>query len=194
MDGYPHLTDLRAPTTDTVLSTRSRIGPAVLAWCDPLSAAISAEENDFIRVYPLRRFFSSISVARHESFVLSLAVGTAHPFVLAGGADGAVVATNPMRRVLNSKIPQAQQIWFQHEWTRKGGGMVRFIEGFKVESTKLLRTLAGDAKVKDGTVFATIHEEETGVTALAWNPNIVCGGWAAAGMGSGLVRVEDLAL
>jgi len=194
MDGYPRLTDLHAPTTDTVFSGRSRIGPAVLAWCDPVGGAIIAEENDYIRAYPLRRFFSSVSVARCEAAVLSLAVGKAHPFVLAGGADGAVVATNPMRKVLNHKLSQAQLCWFRHEWTRKGGGLVRFVEGFKVDSSKMVKGSEGAPRAKDGTTFATIHEKESGVTALAWNPNVRCGGWAAAGMGSGLVRVEDLAL
>ena len=43
-------------------------------------------------------------------------------------------------------------------------------------------------------VMATIHEENTGLTQVAWNPNLKCGGWMAAGMGSGLVRVQDLAV
>ena len=42
--------------------------------------------------------------------------------------------------------------------------------------------------------FLTIYEEEQAVTCLAWCPAVECGGWAAAGMGSGLVRVEDIAI
>ncbi len=72
--------------------------------------------------------------------------------------------------------------------------MVRFVEGFKVDNSRMLKVSDGAPRGKDGSTFATIHEKESGVTALAWNPNVVCGGWAAAGMGSGLVRVEDLAL
>lgn len=45
-----------------------------------------------------------------------------------------------------------------------------------------------------GTIITTIFEEETNVTSVAWNPNQVCAGWASAGMGCGLVRVEDVAL
>lgn len=52
----------------------------------------------------------------------------------------------------------------------------------------------GLRNVQDGVVFSTIYEEQTAITAVAWNPNLPCGGWAAAGMGSGLVRVKGLAL
>lgn len=155
---------------------------------------VSTEENDFIRIYPLRRFFSSISVGRAEAMILSLSVGKVHPTILVGTADGAVIATNPMRKVLNSKAQQYQQTCFQHEWSRKGDGMSRILDGFKVETVSMARTLVGDKKIKDGSVYATIHEEETGVTQVVWNPNLHCGGWVAAGMGSGLLRVEDLAL
>jgi transcription factor C subunit 6 len=38
----------------------------------------------------------------------------------------------------------------------------------------------------------TIYEEPSAVTALAWNPNLKFGDWAVAGMGDGLLRVEDI--
>lgn len=188
------LTDLRASSTDFILTNRSRIGSSVINYCEPLQAMVSTEENDFIRIYPLRRFFSSISVGRAEGFILSLSVAKVHPTILVGTADGAVIATNPMRKVLNSKAQQYQQTWFQHEWSRKGDGMSRILDGFKVETVSMARTLVGDKKIKDGSVYATIYEEETAVTQVVWNPNLHCGGWVAAGMGSGLLRVEDLAL
>ena len=42
--------------------------------------------------------------------------------------------------------------------------------------------------------YQTLYEEEAAVTCVAWCPAVECGGWAAAGMGSGLVRVEDIAI
>lgn len=42
--------------------------------------------------------------------------------------------------------------------------------------------------------WETIYEEPSAITQLEWNPSPRCGGWAAAGMGSGLLRVEDLAI
>lgn len=67
-------------------------------------------------------------------------------------------------------------------------GMVRMLDGYKAECVKLDRN--------DGTHFSattTVHEHESAITALAWNPNICAGGWCAAGMASGLLRVEDIA-
>lgn len=51
-----------------------------------------------------------------------------------------------------------------------------------------------EEKEKEGMVISTVREEEEGVTQIDWNPNLVCGGWVAVGWGSGLVRVQDLAL
>lgn len=71
------------------------------------------------------------------------------------------------------------------------GGKVRFLEGFKAENNQLDR--AKRARAKDqAPVTVTIHEPESAVTSLAWNPNAHVGGWCAAGMASGLLRLEDL--
>ncbi|EOA82726.1 hypothetical protein ACJQWK_04457 [Exserohilum turcicum] len=40
----------------------------------------------------------------------------------------------------------------------------------------------------------SIFEENSAVTALAWNPNLRYGAWAVAGLGSGLLRVEDVGI
>ncbi|KAL8371658.1 hypothetical protein RB595_001449 [Gaeumannomyces hyphopodioides] len=39
-----------------------------------------------------------------------------------------------------------------------------------------------------------LHEPETRIITIAWNPNLDVGWWAAAAMGSGLLRVMDLGL
>ncbi|KAF3767183.1 hypothetical protein M406DRAFT_254114 [Cryphonectria parasitica EP155] len=39
-----------------------------------------------------------------------------------------------------------------------------------------------------------VHEALTRITAAAWNPNVEHGWWAAAAMGSGLVKIMDLGL
>ena len=70
-------------------------------------------------------------------------------------------------------------------------GVSRITEGYKMESIQMGKH---DKKGKSGLVYSTIFEDESGVTCVVWNPNVKCGGWAAAGMGSGLVRVEDLAI
>ena len=182
---------------------------------------MSPDDNDLIRALPLRRFFSVLTFAKAEGQVISIAAGKVHASVLVGSADGSVMVTNPMRKVLNTKEAQFQQTWFKHEWVHKrsgqdreeigigfeetGGesfdsgtlpreGISRITEGYKVESLQVLKSGKGKLKLKDASPYSTIHEEESGITQVAWNPNLHCGGWAAAGMGCGLVRVENLAI
>ena len=217
MDGFVRLTDIRSPLSDFVLSTRSRSAPSALAYHFALKAALAPEDNDFVKILPLRRFFTGTSVARTEGHVSCIGAGKVHAAVLIGSTDGSVLVTNPMRRGINAKCAQYQQIWFRHEWVEKKRdgnkddgtvdspsttaimndpreGLSRFTEGYKVESLLMTKAPRPSTKVKDAVPFSTIFEEETGVTQVVWNPNIEYGGWAAAGMGSGLVRVEDLAI
>jgi len=69
----------------------------------------------------------------------------------------------------------------------------RFTDGYKVEKAYFAPE-GGYRNAQDGVLYSTTYEEQTAVTAVCWNSNLECGGWAAAGMGSGLIRVEDLAL
>ena len=127
-------------------------------------------------------------------------VGRCHSSVAAGGADGSVIVTNPMRKALGKKIAGWQQVVFKHEWVRRPGqgprqGMSRITEGYKVEKVDFGTKYGAKAKDKDYVAESTIYEEETAVTALGWNPNNSgCGGWLAVGWGSGLVRVQDMAI
>ena len=206
MDGYIRLTSTHAPLTDTVLAPRSRIGPSALAWSDAIQCVLAAEENSTVRAYAVRRLFTGIAVARPVGTVSSLCVGTAHPTLLSGSADGAAMATNPMRRILKDrhKVRGYQQLWFRHEWSsgptgeadKHPRGISRFTEGYVLESPNLFRSFGDDNRLPDQAekVLPTVFEKGTAVTAVCWNPNIACAGWAAAGMASGLVRVEDLAL
>lgn len=161
--------------------------------------------------------------ARAEGHVIDIGVGMVHASVLVGAADGSAMVTNPMRKVFNPKAPQWQLGWFKHEWVHKpkastttngvdqglnerGGedendawqlprpGISRITEGFKIDSLSFMRGGKGWGKLEEVAPFSTIYEEESAVTKVCWNPNLHCGGWAAAGMGSGLVRVEDLAI
>ncbi|KAF2761268.1 hypothetical protein EJ05DRAFT_257978 [Pseudovirgaria hyperparasitica] len=71
--------------------------------------------------------------------------------------------------------------------------LVRITEGYnpvEVQMNGVEATADGD----DFDASFTIHEEQTAITSTSWNPNLNYGGWAAAGMGSGLVRVEDISI
>ena len=194
MDGYVRLTDLRAPATDFVLSPRARHGATSLEYHPALQSFIAPDENDYIRAQPIRLFYCPLSFARTDSAVLSISVGRCHTCILVGSTDGSVMVTNPLPRVLNRKSYQHKQKWFQHEWTRKGQGVSRITEGYKVETLDLFKGRREDKMGKDGVGHTTIYEEEMGIMQVSWNPNLHCGGWAAAGMGSGLIRVEDIAI
>lgn len=164
---------------------------ASLAFSEPLVSFISTEETNHVRIYSLRSFFTSISFARPNAFPLALSVGHFHPTVLVGCADGSLVAANPMRRALYRKAQQYQQVVFRHEWTRQGGGVSRWTDGYKVGSVKVQRT---EREAQDGMLLSTVFETEEAISQVVWNPNLRCGGWVAAGTGSGLVRVQDLAV
>lgn len=191
------------PQKDIVDATRMRIGSPLLTYSPYLRSFVYTDENDFVRILPIRRFFSTVAAAKISSPISAMANDSRwHPTVLAGGTDGSTVVANPMRNILSSKERHFQQTWFLHEWVPiKDGsdsdsnhpGVSRFIDGFKAEHIGLVRNMVGDEKVIDGFVTTTIYEEPCRVTALAWNPNHSSAGWACAGLGSGLVRVEDLA-
>ncbi|KAA8646157.1 transcription factor TFIIIC subunit TFC6 [Aspergillus tanneri] len=199
MDGDTRLTSLIDRHKNTVGTMRMRFGSAHLSYSPILQAFLSGDENDFARMLAVRRFYTTTAIARLPSTISALAPCSFwHPSLLYGATSGAVVAINPMRRVLHPKEKQWQQTWFTHEWVRgtetNSPGASRFHDGYRAESISLLRNLMGDPKLVNGTMIITIFEEGTHVTALSWNPNQACAGWASAGLGCGLIRIEDLAI
>ncbi|KAH7380108.1 hypothetical protein BKA66DRAFT_465767 [Pyrenochaeta sp. MPI-SDFR-AT-0127] len=71
--------------------------------------------------------------------------------------------------------------------------LVRITEGYKATQPGIQHSITSkkptNPEVGKG---ITIFEEQSAITALAWNPNLKFGSWAVAGMGSGLLRVEDI--
>ncbi|KAF2487824.1 hypothetical protein BDY17DRAFT_320339 [Neohortaea acidophila] len=214
MSGYIAMSDLSraaqslASPAATVLSNRTRVGAPLIVWHDYAQIGLHVDEGYVLRGSSIRRIFSTTALAKYRSSAICLATSACHPFVLVGCAGGEVVASNPMRRMLEGKAGIWQQVWFSHEWKREArdddveedsadeeeGGLSRMLEGFKAERAMLNSIDRNAANTQEGTLFATIYEEKSAVTALAWNPNLAVGGWAAAGMGNGLLRVQDLGL
>ncbi|MCJ1276705.1 hypothetical protein MMC21_004512 [Puttea exsequens] len=212
MSGHLRLTDLRAPKFDYVFTHRTRSPPASIAYHDGLFSVIGCEENSgTLRLWGLRSFYTSTGIAKLPSPAgpgsTMTDVGKFHASVAIGCADGSVVVTNPMRKILGKKEPSYQQCVFKHEWATGslrageehvvGGqgrqGFSRITQGYKAEVVQLSE--GNKPRTHKQTVpMTTIDEEETAVTALAWNPNIECGGWLAVAWGSGLLRVQDLAI
>lgn len=198
MDGHTRLFSILDPQKDMVETTRMRMGSMHMSYSPFLQSFFSSDENDFVRLLALRRFFTTTTVAKLPSTVSALAPCSSwHPSALMGCTGGTVIAVNPLRRLLYTKERHWQQTWFTHEWAqgKKEGtsGVSRFHDGFRAENVSHLRSMMGE-KLINGLVTITIYDDGTHITALSWNPNQRCAGWASAGMGCGLVRVEDLAL
>lgn len=203
LSGYLRLTSLCAPATDYVLSTRTRTPPSSLAYCDSLLSVVALEEaSETLRLWGLRCFYASLACGKLGSAPGPgqgiVDVGRCHSSIAAGGADGSVIVTNPMRKALGRKDVGWQQIVFKHEWVRRAEqgprqGMSRVTESYEGEKVDLSVKLRSNCK--ESVAKSTVYEEETAVTALGWNPNDSgCGGWLAVGWGSGLVRVQDMAV
>jgi transcription factor C subunit 6 len=71
--------------------------------------------------------------------------------------------------------------------------LARISEGYKAVQPGIQHSVVSKKKANPEVGKGiSIFEEESAVTALAWNPNLKFGTWAVAGMGSGLLRVEDV--
>ena len=143
-------------------------------------------------------------------------VGKCHAALAVGCADGGVVVSNPMRRAIKHKEHCIQLLLWKHEWVRQEksqndsdesseqgerGGLSRITESYKARKSEIDQrpgerklNIEGSKSRARGSMVSTIFEEESGVTALAWNPNVNCGGWLAVAWATGLVRVEDVAI
>ena len=212
--GHTRLTDICSPTSDSVFMPHMRIGPSFLAYSTHLNCFLTnSEDRNFVRAWPLRRFWTYIGLAKAEPELLSIGPAPLHSTILFGYADGTLLAVNPLRRYMGTfqRGGQPQHTIWKQEWARstqtgqegqsRKGGISRFTEGYKVENLVLRpeyeRTVKGHKasfQSNDVATFSTIYEEKSAIRAISWNPNLDYGGWVATGLGSGLVRVEDLAI
>ncbi|OAL49507.1 hypothetical protein IQ07DRAFT_588069 [Pyrenochaeta sp. DS3sAY3a] len=73
--------------------------------------------------------------------------------------------------------------------------LIRFTEGYKATQPGIAYSAISKKPTNpDVGKGITVFEEQTAITALAWNQNLKYGTWAVAGMGSGLLRVEDIGI
>lgn len=199
MDGETRMWSVLDPTSEMTSTGRMRGASPFLSYSPICQSVVAGDENEFARVIPIRRFFTTTTIARLSSTISAMAqCSNHHPCALFGSAAGEVVGTNPFRRVVYNKEQIWQQIWFTHEWipTSKTDtvGTSRFHDGYRAENQKLAKYKLFETNPVNGMGTSTIFEEKTHVTALGWNPNRHCAAWASAALGCGLVRVEDLAI
>ncbi|KAJ5382672.1 hypothetical protein N7517_000583 [Penicillium concentricum] len=199
MDGETRMWSALDPTREMTSTGRMRGASPHISYSPICQSVVGGDENEFARIIPIRRFFTTTTIARLSSTVSAMAqCSNYHPCALFGSAAGEVVGTNPFRRVVYNKEQIWQQIWFTHEWipTSKTDtmGTSRFYDGYRAENQKLATYKLYETNPVSGMGTSTIYEENTHVTALGWNPNRSCAAWASAALGCGLVRVEDLAV
>ncbi|CAG8948503.1 unnamed protein product [Penicillium salamii] len=199
MDGETKMCSLVDPETETTSTVRMRAAAPYITWSPVLQCFVAGDENEFGRMLPIRRFFTTTNIARFSSNLSAMAPASPwHPCALFGSSGGEVGGTNPFRRVLYNKEQILQQTWFTHEWIPSSKsdsvGMSRFFDGFRAENQKLAKYHTTETKPVSGMGTSTTYDEGTHVTALGWNPNRPCAGWASAALGCGLVRVEDLSI
>lgn len=221
LSGSLLLTDISQPS-HPVSSAISPLAPPIAIWHDQSHSALNVDDNTAISVHPLRRWFNSFDVGKLYAQATALAASPCHPFVLLGSVNGDVVGTNPLRRLLGGQqTPIYQQCWFSHDWRPANekelhppppqtaadpslapttsnsaanaivvnNGLTRLVDGFAVRVEPMKQYDFSPAKNLGP---QSVFETRSAVTAVAWNPNLKCGGWAAAGMGDGLLRVEDV--
>ncbi|CAK3813408.1 Transcription factor tau subunit sfc6 [Lecanosticta acicola] len=221
MDGYLSLTDLSKPfpssPANTARTDQFRVSqPPHSVWHDFGHLALLRDENTMVKAHSSRRLFDPFTTNKIPSSNMALAASPCHPFVLFGGTNGDVVSCNPLQRLIGgAKVNVTQQTWIQHEWRRPSGeereaaqndpaatedgirkqaigrcGLARIVDGWNL-TVYNHSNFYGPAANK-GNLNGVVFEKETAATALAWNPNVHVGGWAAAGFGDGLLRIEDL--
>ncbi|KAK0316290.1 hypothetical protein LTR01_000037 [Friedmanniomyces endolithicus] len=191
----------------------------LLLWHDYLQRALTTDDDCEVVARSLQKGKHRITISKARTVITAIAASPSHPCILVATAAGDVFATNPLIQAASSKADMWQQAWFSHQWRRPtvaerevaeqdglesngqpnngsitigNHGLSRILEGFKPE--QIPPNAKGKTFSEAGSGAHVLLEEQTAITSLAWNPNINCGGWAAAGMADGLVRVEDIAV
>ena len=209
-----------SPATVNANKPRNTLTQPLLLWHDYSERTLASDDNCEVLLRPLRKRkrLQQPPVARARSAITSMAGSICHPCILVGTAGGEVFATNPVLKIpTDQQSPWWQQTWFAHEWRRPTAaereaqnnavsvedtdnagqpvigkhGLSRMLDDSGAEQVR--PDTKGKAPAATAKGAYTIYEGETAVTALAWNPNLKYGGWAAAAMADGLVRVEDVA-
>ncbi|MDI1493010.1 MAG: hypothetical protein OHK93_004794 [Ramalina farinacea] len=217
--GTARLTDLRSPHTASISTRRSNIAPVDCIYHHGLFACFVPDDSHETIGAMALRCWGSLSATMDTvdtGGTRAMDVGKCHAALAVGCADGGVVVSNPMRRAIKHREPCIQLLLWKHEWVRRRKsqngsdesseqmeprGMSRITESYKARKSEIDQrpgerklNIEGSRNRGRGSMVSTTFEEESGVTALAWNPNVSCGGWLAVAWATGLVRVEDVAI
>ncbi|KAF3917754.1 hypothetical protein ABW20_dc0101894 [Dactylellina cionopaga] len=191
MDGSFNVHDIRESGATNTLIHRSRTVAMSnpVAWCEMAQSLCYPEDLSGVLCICIRKAKKSggflCTNCPGDTIATSSGGGNGlHPFLLNGGRDGKVRIVNLIRKYFYSKCQAMQQVWFQLEYA-PSTEMYRMLDGFKPEMVVHRNRVA---------VGLPFFPYQTNVTKVCWNNNRGYGTWAAAGMGCGIVRVEDVSL
>ena len=123
VEGHSRLTSLMSPHSSFVETRRTHLVPATMVYHHSLFGFLFPDDTREQVCFTAVRSFGSVlgaAEATGQGTMLSLDVGKVHSAVVFGTADGRVVVTNPMRKILKTRDETAwQQTIFRNEWVRK---------------------------------------------------------------------------
>lgn len=184
-DGFCKLTDVSDARHTRAINLRVIDYTPAVAYQSHVSSFTCLEDSETVRVLPTRQlnlYKSLTSVTRHQTHAMSVGTSINHPFVISGGSDGTVAMGNCVRRVMvgaRYTHSYAFTILWRFEYSKKDN-KYRLFDGLRSD---------GFVKATNSKNRVTFPENVT-VTSVQWNNNAAAGGWYAAGLTSGLVRVD----
>ncbi|KAG5357796.1 Transcription factor tau 91 kDa subunit [Yarrowia sp. B02] len=184
-DGFCKLTDVSDARHTRAINLRVIDYTPAVAYQSHVSSFTCLEDSETVRVLPTRQlnlYKSLTSVTRHQTHAMSVGTSINHPFVISGGSDGTVAMGNCVRRVMvgaRYTHSYAFTILWLFEYSKKDN-KYRLFDGLRSD---------GFVKATNSKNRVTFPENVT-VTSVQWNNNTAAGGWYAAGLTSGLVRVD----
>ncbi|RDW23585.1 WD40-repeat-containing domain protein [Yarrowia lipolytica] len=184
-DGFCKLTDVSDARHTRAINLRVIDYTPAVAYQSHVSSFTCLEDSETVRVLPTRQlnlYKSLTSVTRHQTHAMSVGTSINHPFVISGGSDGTVAMGNCVRRVMvgaRYTHSYAFTILWRFEYSKKEN-KYRLFDGLRSD---------GFVKATNSKNRVTFPENVT-VTSVQWNNNAATGGWYAAGLTSGLVRVD----
>lgn len=187
-DGFCKLYDVTDPRHTRAINLRVIDYTPAVAYQSHISSFTCLEDSETVRVLPTRQtslYKSLTSVTRHQTHAMSVGTSINHPFVISGGSDGTLAMGNCVRRVMvgaRYTHSYGYSVLWRFEYSKKEN-KYRLFEGLRSDGF-----VKAQANAKNRVTFP----DNVAVTCVQWNNNVVAGGWYAAGLTSGLIRVDSV--
>ncbi|KAK9451984.1 uncharacterized protein V1518DRAFT_410069 [Limtongia smithiae] len=197
VDGYVSVSDMRDARRCRAAAARIMVDKLRVAVVPRMRSLVVATDTLQTKILPIFALTTETMFTQHKGSVTAIAASAYHPFVASGGADGTVMLGNcvartqvkrqwrykgwPQLRVINCAVRSAVA-----ERIAGGGGCgdrkFRFVEEYGIE---MPGNTAGTAQ--------WLSPPSVQISTLSWNLRREFGGWLAASMVCGLVRIDNYA-